>query len=66
MATDIKISQMPSAGKLSGTEIIPIVQDGVNRSSTVNKIREGLVTNNKLEEQINTLNSSLGELQKEQ
>lgn len=28
MATDIKISQMPSAGKLSGTEIIPIVQDG--------------------------------------
>lgn len=66
MATDIKISQMPSAGKLSGTEIIPIVQDGVNKSSTVNKIREGLVTNNKLEEQINTLNSSLGELQKEQ
>lgn len=66
MATDIKISQMPSAGKLSGTEIIPIVQDGVNRSLTVNKIREGLVTNNKLEEQINTLNSSLGELQKEQ
>lgn len=44
MASDIKISQMPSATSLEGTEIIPIVQGGTNKSTTVNKIKEGLAT----------------------
>ena len=53
MATDIKISQMPSAASLEGTELIPIVQGGTNRTTTPNKIKEGLATvaqlNNKVD-----------------
>lgn len=44
MATDIKISQMPSATSLEGTELIPIVQGGTNRTTTPNKLKEGLAT----------------------
>lgn len=45
MATiDVKISQMPSAPSLSGNELIPIVQDGTNKSTTVSKVIEGLAT----------------------
>ena len=53
MATDIKISQMPSAASLEGTELIPIVQGGTNKTTTPNKIKEGLATvtqlNNKVD-----------------
>lgn len=48
MATDIKISQMPAASTLAGDELIPIVQSGTNKSTTVNKIKEGLATSEQL------------------
>lgn len=44
MATDIKISQMPAATSLAGDELIPIVQNGSNKTTTVSKIKEGLAT----------------------
>lgn len=43
-ATDIKISQMTPATTLAGGELIPIVQNGANKSTTVNKVIEGLAT----------------------
>lgn len=43
-ATDIKISQMTPATTLDGDELIPIVQNGANKSTTVNKVIEGLAT----------------------
>lgn len=43
-ATDIKISQMTPATTLAGDELIPIVQSGANKSTTVNKVIEGLAT----------------------
>ena len=43
-ATDIKISQMTPATELAGNELIPIVQNSTNKSTTVNKITEGLAT----------------------
>lgn len=53
MASDIKISQMPSATSLEGTELIPIVQGGANKTTTPSKIKEGLATvaqlNNKVD-----------------
>lgn len=48
MATDIKISQMPTAASLVGDELIPIVQSGSNKTTTVNKIKEGLATSEQL------------------
>lgn len=42
--TDIKISQMTPATTLAGDELIPIVQNGANKSTTVNKVIEGLAT----------------------
>lgn len=48
MATDIKISQMPAATSLVGNELIPIVQSSSNKTTTVNKIREGLATSEQL------------------
>ena len=42
--TDIKISQMTPATALAGDELIPIVQNSTNKSTTVNKIIEGLAT----------------------
>lgn len=43
-ATDIKISQMTPATTLAGGELIPIVQNGANKSTTVNKVIGGLAT----------------------
>ena len=43
-ATDIKISQMTPATALAGDELIPIVQNGANKSTTVNKVIKGLAT----------------------
>ena len=43
-ATDIKISQMTPATTLAGDELIPIVQNGANKSTTVNKVIGGLAT----------------------
>lgn len=43
-ATDIKISQMTPATTLAGDELIPIVQNGTNKSTTVNKVIKGLAT----------------------
>ena len=48
MATDIKISQMPAAASLVGDELIPIVQSSSNKTTTVSKIKEGLVTTEQL------------------
>lgn len=48
MATDIKISQMPAATTLAGDELIPIVQSSSNKTTTVNKIKEGLATSEQL------------------
>ena len=42
--TGIKISQMTPATTLAGDELIPIVQNGANKSTTVNKVIEGLAT----------------------
>ena len=44
MASDIKISQMPAADSLAGTELIPIVQNSTNKTTTVSQIKEGLAT----------------------
>lgn len=52
MATDIKISQMPSATTLEGGELIPIVQSSTNKTTTVNKIKEGLATTAQLENKV--------------
>lgn len=52
MATDIKISQMPSATTLEGGELIPIVQSSTNKTTTVNKIKEGLATAAQLENKV--------------
>lgn len=52
MATDIKISQMPAAAPLAGDELIPIVQSGSNKTTTVNKIKEGLATSEQLAEKV--------------
>lgn len=43
-ATDIKISQMTPATTLAGDELIPIVQNGANKSTTVNKVIKDLAT----------------------
>lgn len=48
MATDIKISQMPAATSLAGDELIPIVQNSSNKTTTVSKIKEGLATSEQL------------------
>lgn len=52
MASDIKISQMPSATSLEGSELIPIVQNGTNKSTTVSQIKEGLATSQQLENKV--------------
>lgn len=52
MATDIKISQMPTAASLVGDELIPIVQSGSNKTTTVNKIKEGLATSEQLAKKV--------------
>lgn len=39
-----KISQMTTAASLVGDELLPIVQNGSNKSTTVNQIRDGMAT----------------------
>lgn len=43
-ATGIKISQMDATNTLAGDELVPIVQNGNNKSATISKIKEGLAT----------------------
>ena len=52
MATDIKISQMPISDTLVGDEIVPIVQNKTNKSTTISKIRENLATVQQLSNKI--------------
>ena len=52
MATDIKISQMPAASSLVGDELIPIVQGGANKTTTPNKLKEGLATASQLNNKV--------------
>lgn len=41
---DIKISEMTKAASLAGQELIPVVQQGVNKIVTVDQIKQGLAT----------------------
>lgn len=50
---DLKISQMTKATVLSGEELIPIVQNGTNKSADVNLIRKDLATETWVQDQIN-------------
>ena len=43
-ATGVKISQMDATNTLAGDELVPIVQNGSNKSATISKIKEGLAT----------------------
>ena len=43
-ATGVKISQMGATNTLAGDELVPIVQNGSNKSATISKIKEGLAT----------------------
>lgn len=52
MATDIKISQMSEATSLEGIELIPIVQNGTNKVTTPNKLKEGLATATQLNNKV--------------
>lgn len=42
MTTTKKISELSDAGELSGAELIPVVQDGATRKTTVDDLRDGL------------------------
>lgn len=42
MTTTKKISELSDAGVLSGAELVPVVQDGATRKTTVGGIRDGL------------------------
>lgn len=50
---DSKISQMTKATTLAGGELIPIVQNGANVSTTVTLIRKDLATQGWVQDQIN-------------
>lgn len=39
---DVKISGLPAAGAITGSELVPIVQGGVTSQSTVNGIKPSL------------------------
>lgn len=43
-AKGVKISQMDATNTLAGDELVPIVQNGSNKSATISKIKEGLAT----------------------
>ena len=43
-AKGVKISQMYATDTLAGDELVPIVQNGSNKSATISKIKEGLAT----------------------
>lgn len=55
MATDIKISQMTKAESAKGTDLIPVVQEGINKTVTVNQIREGLATSSDLNNKVDKI-----------
>ncbi len=40
---DVKISALPAAGAITGSELVPIVQGGVTSKSTVDGIKNGAV-----------------------
>lgn len=42
MTTPVKISQLPAAGALAGTELLPVVQDGATVAVTAAQLRAGL------------------------
>lgn len=48
MVTDVKISQMPLAESLNGDELIPIVQNGTNKTTTVSDIKGDVITQEEL------------------
>lgn len=50
---DLKISQMTKATVLSGEELVPIVQNGANKSADVTLIRKDLATETWVQDQIN-------------
>lgn len=52
-ATGVKISQMDATNTLAGDELVPIVQNGSNKSATISKIKEGLATKAWVMEAIN-------------
>lgn len=52
-ATGVKISQMDATNTLAGDELVPIVQNGSNKSATISKIKEGLATEAWVTEAIN-------------
>jgi hypothetical protein len=56
--SNIKISQLPSAGALSGSEILPIVQTGDTKSTTINSI-VGEVTLQKVTDNDNTTTNNI-------
>lgn len=56
MATNIKISQMPKAENAKGIDLIPVVQGGINKTVTVNQIREGLATSSDLNNKVDKIN----------
>lgn len=41
--SDVKISDLPAAGAITGAELVPIVQGGVTSQSTVDGIKNGAV-----------------------
>lgn len=50
---DLKISQMTKATVLSGGELVPIVQNGANKSADIELIRKDLATETWVQDQIN-------------
>lgn len=56
MATNIKISQMPKAENAKGIDLIPVVQGGINKTVTVNQMREGLATSSDLNNKVDKIN----------
>lgn len=52
-AKGVKISQMDATNTLAGDELVPIVQNGSNKSATISKIKEGLATEAWVKEAIN-------------
>ena len=48
MVMDVKISQMPLAESLNGDELIPIVQNGTNKTTTVSDIKGDVITQEEL------------------
>lgn len=56
--SDLKISQMEKATALVGDELIPTVQNGLNKTTSVTLLRQGLATESWVENTINTIAST--------